>query len=54
MHGSWQTWVQILFEVFQNTLSICYSLPVVPDGRGLRFCDYSIGPLRQVLSAHQA
>lgn len=42
-----QILVLILFEIFKILLSICCSLPGVIDGQGLRFGDYSIGPLSQ-------
>lgn len=38
----YHTWVQILFEIFKKK-SVCSSLPGVPDGQGLHYCDYSIG-----------
>lgn len=41
----YQTWVNILFDIFSNTLRIYFSLPGVQDGQRLHCCDYSNGPI---------
>lgn len=41
----YQTCVQKLFGIFQIIWSFAFSLSGMRDGRGLQFCNYSIGSI---------
>lgn len=43
----YQTWVQVLFEIFKILLSVCFGLLGVPGGRGLHLWDGQAGKHNQ-------
>ena len=41
------TWVQLLFQIISSHLSVCFSLPGVPDGLGLHCWNFYICCVRK-------